>query len=139
MKAAITTLALLLLAFCAVAADAPESDDQKNIQGTWILLSASEDGQVITDIFDTAVFDGDQLRLSDKSGKEKKGAFKLDPAKMPKALLFPARNPPNVIPVHWAYELNGDILKLVNTAPNKPPTGMTDRHQLLVILKRKKE
>jgi uncharacterized protein (TIGR03067 family) len=140
MKKAIAIFALLFFTFCGIAADAPAPDDQKDILGTWIVESASLDGRVIapTDIFDTAEFAGDQLRLSDKKGKEKKGTFKLDTTKNPKVMLFPAEHAPNVLPVHWAYELNGDTLKLVNSAPNRPPTEMSDKGQLFVILKRKK-
>jgi uncharacterized protein (TIGR03067 family) len=137
MKRLLITLILLWQTFSGTAADAPASEDQKNIQGTWLVESASEDGRAVKDIFDTVVFAGDQLTLSDKTGKEKKDAFRLDPGASPKVLHFPAQHPSNVLPVHWAYELNGDTLKLVNTAPNHPPTEISDKRQLLIVLKRK--
>jgi hypothetical protein len=53
-------------------------------------------------------------------------------------LLFPLPQAPNVIPAHFAYELSGDRLKIVNAAPNRKPTAINDQRQLLYILKRQK-
>lgn len=139
MQKTIATLALFLLTFCGLAAEAPSANDEINLQGTWIVVSASEDGRLLTDgVFDQIVISGDQLTMSDKTGKQKKGFFRLDPTQTPKALIFPADNPPNVIPAHFAYELDGDSLKIVNSAPNRKPAEINDKGQLLVTLKRKK-
>ena len=133
----VAALALFLLPLCGIAAEAPASDDQEKIQGTWIVEVSSEDGEVQKEGPDQMVFAGDRLTMSDKQGKEKKGTFKLDPTKSPKVLIFPADVAPNVIPANFAYELKGDVLKIVNSAPRRKPTEISDKGQLLYVLKRK--
>jgi len=138
MKSAIITLALPLIALCGIGADSPKADDQKNMQGTWAVVSATQDGKAV-EFGDEAVFAGDQLKFRGKDGREQKGTFKLDPTKKPKEFIFkPVDLPPNASPGQMAYELSGDTLKLVTSSPDKRPTEISDKGQILITLNRKK-
>jgi uncharacterized protein (TIGR03067 family) len=133
-------LAFTLITACGIAADTPKHDDQKAIQGTWTVETATNSGQPVADINGELIFDGDKFTIRDKAGTERKSTFKLEPGSKPKAMLVkPENNPPNSSPGHYAYELNGDSLKLAISPPDKKPTEISDKGQILITLKRKKD
>jgi uncharacterized protein (TIGR03067 family) len=138
MKIFIITFILSLITFSGVYAESSAADDQKNLQGTWIVQSATEDGRPFN-FADEVVFDGDKFTIRGKIAKEEKNSFQLDASKKPKRLIaIPLQHAPNSAPGQVAYELDGDRLKLVLGPPDKSPTEISDKQQKLIILKRSK-
>lgn len=116
------------------------SDDLKQLAGTWIVMSATLDGKAVDDMKDLQiVIAKDKLTTKSKDGKEKQFGFKVDSSQKPKTIdLAIVEKVPDEDPGLVIYDINGDELKLVNGPPDKRPTEFTDNGQVLVVLKRKK-
>jgi uncharacterized protein (TIGR03067 family) len=138
MKTSLITLVLVCASLCAIAADAPKSTDQENIQGVWLAQSESQNGikKNVSYLYD---FRGDKLTFRDETGKEMKYSFKLDTTGNLKLIIIqPEETLTNSTPVSVAYELDGDSLKIVVAPPGLRPTEISDKNsQELIICKRK--
>jgi uncharacterized protein (TIGR03067 family) len=137
------TLSLILLVVvcalsCSGARDAVKSTDQANIQGVWLAQSESQNG-IKKDVTYQYVFKGDKVTFTDETGKEMKYSFKLDIISNLKLIIIqPVDMVTDTTPVSVAYELKGDLLKIVVAPPNMRPTEISDRNdQELIICKRK--
>jgi uncharacterized protein (TIGR03067 family) len=136
------SLVALVVGFL-LGADSPVEDaakEAKKLEGTWTAVSATKDGKELGKEKDKeAVFSGDKLTLKG-GGKEEKFTYKLDPSQKPKTIDFKSAGdaPKNSAPGKGIYELNGGTLKLCIGPPNRRPTEMSDKGQVLFILKRKK-
>jgi uncharacterized protein (TIGR03067 family) len=121
-----------------IRADTP-SDDAKKLEGTWVVTFASFNGKPADNIESLQfTFAGDKLAV--QTGKDEgKYTYKVDPAKNPKTMDWAlVEKAPNTEPVMLIYALDRDVLILVLSGPDNRPTEFTDRHQTLIILKRKK-
>lgn len=138
MKPIIIALALACASLRSIAADAPKSTDQANIQGVWLAETESQNGHK-KNVTYQYVFEGDKITFRDETGKEIKYLFKLDTAgKLKLLVLQPADSLTNSTPVSVAYELEGDSLKIVVAAPGSRPTEISDKNnQELIVCKRK--
>jgi uncharacterized protein (TIGR03067 family) len=84
-------------------------------------------------------FSGDKVTFRDENGKEMKYLFRLETTDNLKLLTIqPADTPTNSTPVSVAYELDGDLLKIVIAPAGLRPTEISDKNnQELIICKRK--
>jgi uncharacterized protein (TIGR03067 family) len=140
MKTSFLTLALVCIALFSLAADIPKTNDQQNLQGEWIAESATANGVKVEDAAGFQyIFREDKLTISNMIGKEVKYSFKIDASSKPKLLVLqPLQALTNATMCSAAYELNGAILKVVIGNPGTRPTEMSDKDQILTVLKRKK-
>lgn len=140
MKAALVALSLSLLGLCYFLWKPAPDDDLKRLQGIWIIESATRDGAVVKDIDDEVHFVGNQLTVSTKEGKPMQiSSFTLDPTPKPKRLVLVSYNQETpIFQGNCAYELSGDHLMLTLSPPEKRPTEISDKGQVLMTLKRKK-
>lgn len=138
MKTSLFILVLVCALSCGVGGDAAKSTDQANIQGVWLAQSESQNGikKDVTYIYD---FKGEKITFTDETGKEMKYSFKLDTSGSLKLITIqPADTLTNSKPVSVAYELDGDLLKIVVAPPGLRPTEISDKNnQELIICKRK--
>ena len=73
------------------------------------------------------------------AANEERFTFRLDPAAKPKTIDFvPEESKPNTAAGKGAYELDGDTLRLCISPPDWYPTEVSDKGQVLFILKRRK-
>jgi uncharacterized protein (TIGR03067 family) len=116
--------------------------DTANLQGTWVVVSASAGGKPEDEI------KGDKLTFKDNTitvktkNKEERGTFKLDPAKKPAEIDITEEGKDKPMP--GIYVLEGDTLKLciVPTAGMKRPTEFASKEgteQMVIELKREKK
>ena len=140
MKTSFLTLALACISLFSLAADIPKTNDQQNLQGEWIAESATANGVKVEDAAGFHyIFSGDRLTIRDTTGKEVKYSFKIDASSKPNLLVLqPQQALTNATMCSAAYELNGAILKVVIGNPGTRPTEMSDKDQILTVLKRKK-
>jgi uncharacterized protein (TIGR03067 family) len=137
MKLGFASTLLVLAALCGHAEEAPDLEDQKNLQGTWVIESATFNGKPEPGVRGEMIFAGNECTTREGDGKEQKGTFKLDPAKKPKRLVFTPAPPAPKDVGNMAYELKGDELRLAMSPPDKEPVDLSDKGQLLIVLKRK--
>jgi uncharacterized protein (TIGR03067 family) len=111
----------------------------KQLEGTWLVVSATMDGKDLPDARGGAVvFAGAQLTFKDKAGKEEKYTYRLDLSRKPRMIDFtPEKAKANVAPGRGIYELRGDTLRLCVGPPNRRPTEFSDTKRVLWTLKRK--
>jgi uncharacterized protein (TIGR03067 family) len=140
MKTPFLVLALACISSFSLAADIPKTNDQQNLQGEWIVEFATANGFKAEDGPGWHyVFSGDKLTIRDTTGKEMKYSFKIDASGKPNLLiLHPEQTLTNTTMGSAAYELNGSTLRIVIGCPATRPTEMSDKDQILAVLKRKK-
>jgi uncharacterized protein (TIGR03067 family) len=101
-------------------------DDQKKLQGKWILTSAVINGNEVPkdQVKGELVFKGDKYSYTSGDGQKGEGTFKIDPSKKPRTMdAVPADGPVKGQTVEEIYEVDGDTLKLCLVAPGgKRPT-----------------
>jgi uncharacterized protein (TIGR03067 family) len=136
--------AVLAVAACLlVAADDPKAESDR-LQGTWVLVSAEEDGQEVPREAIEAgssriTFKGsDYIDSSRASGDEviQRGTFRLDASRRPKELdLVPDRG----AAFHMIYNLDGDTLKIATSLDGKArPKDFKSTNTAVCIYKRAK-
>ncbi len=111
--------------------------EMKKLHGTWRVVSATMRG-VATDAFAGVeiVFAGDQNLWSMKD-KVTHGFFAVNPSARPKTIeMFPAKMPSGATGPMWAYELDGDTLRLCLGSEHSPPRAIRDDGHLLLTLRR---
>jgi uncharacterized protein (TIGR03067 family) len=101
-------------------------NDQKKLQGKWIVTSGVIDGNKLPkdQVKGDLVFDKDKYAYT--TGDEKGGGtFKLDPSKKPKHMdSVPSDGPVQGQTVEEIYEIDGDNLKICIALPGTPrPTA----------------
>ena len=138
MKTCLIILVLVCALSCDIARDAAKSTDQANIQGAWLAQTESING-IKKNVTYLYVFKGDKVTFTDETGKEITYSFKLDTTGNLKFIIIqPAETLINSTPVSVAYELDGDLLKIVVAPPGLRPTEISDKNnQELIICKRK--
>jgi uncharacterized protein (TIGR03067 family) len=125
--------------------DKPNKDGE-TIQGTWVAVSAEVDGkeapaEAIKDF--TLVITADKLIFNPK-GENRQTSYKLDPAKMPKAIdLTPLDGPAKGKAMKSIYRLDGDRLTLClqnsdGDAPTEFATKANSGLRLLVLKRQAK-
>jgi RNA polymerase sigma-70 factor (ECF subfamily) len=127
----------------AVSADEqPKSDKEKKpksdkelIQGTWIPVSAEQNGKKIPkEGVDLFTFTGDKVAMHSPGGERREGTYTIDPEKKPKELdLTFGKNT-----IMGIYELKGNTLKYVGMERGRP-SDLDSTGATLVIFERKKE
>jgi len=139
MKNSLIVLVLVCALSCGVTGDAIKSTDQANIQGVWLAQSESQNG-VTKNVTYQYVFSKDTVTFTDETGEEIKYIFKLDTTSNLRLMIIqPMETIANSTPVSVAYELGGDLLKIVVAPPGLTPTEISDKNnQELIICKRKK-
>jgi uncharacterized protein (TIGR03067 family) len=138
MKTSLIILVIVCALSCGVGGDAAKSNDQANLQGTWLAQSESQNG-IKKNVSFLYIFNGDTFTFIDETGKVMKYSFKLDTTSNPKLIIIqPEETLTNSTPVSVAYELDGDSLKIVVAPPGLRPTEISDKNdQELIICKRK--
>lgn len=138
MKNSLITLAVVCASLCGCDGDAPKFSDQANLQGVWLAQTESQNGRKWTVTYQY-IISGDKFTFKDETGKEMKYSFKLDTASNLKLITIrPEETVTNSTPVSVAYELDGDLLKIVVAPPGSRPTEISDKNnQELIICKRK--
>lgn len=130
--------ALLLLGLLVTA----EAKDAKDIEGTWIVVSAIADGKENEEIKnDKLIFKDGKLTIKGEK-KEEQATYKLDPAAKPKNLDVTPEGKDEIVAA--IYKLDGDklIVCAVPVPGGKRPTEFSGKEgsgQLLVELKREKK
>jgi uncharacterized protein (TIGR03067 family) len=133
---------VLVLAAGFLAAPVPNDKpkDEQAIQGTWVVVSAENNGKPADDI------KGEKLILKDgkvtmtTKNKEEKGTYKIDPTKKPKTIDLTEEG--KTEPSPGIYALEGDTLKLcVSSKPSERPTEFSGKpkNHMLIVLKRQKK
>jgi uncharacterized protein (TIGR03067 family) len=138
LKPSLIVLGIVCALSCGVGGDPAKSDDQANLQGTWLAQSESQNG-IKKNVAFQYIFKGDTITFIDETGKEMKYVFRLDTTGSPKLLnIQSADTPPNSTPVSVAYELHGDSLTIVVAPPGLRPTEISDKNnQELISCKRR--
>lgn len=138
MKTSLIAWVLVCASLRGVAADATEFSDQSNIQGIWLAQTESQNGHK-RDVTYQYVFEGDKVTFIDETGKEMKYSFKLETDSHLKLItILPVELLADSAPVSVAYELDGDLLKIVVASPGLRPTEISDKNdQELIVCKRK--
>ena len=125
-------------AVVAVATAQPGADEAKKLDGTWVVESTSRDKELAMPWKGGQfVFAGDMVTLKLPYMKGETFTFKVDPAKMPKAMDFAPPKKSKQAHRPMIYELDGDSLKLC-IGGDKRPAKLTDKDGFVVLLKRKK-
>ena len=139
-------LGVLLLAgaVLAVAADDKKEDaakaELKKLEGTWLLVSAEENGQKAPDngVKIKAVVKGDKLTIY--FGDQKlEGTISVDPSKKPKEIdTVTTADKKKSLAI---YELNGDTLKICGGKGERPKEFKADKGSncALYVYKREKK
>jgi uncharacterized protein (TIGR03067 family) len=122
--------AMLLVVAVSIAADDPAvNTDQKDLQGTWKVTSAEQNGDALDRIVDnTLAIDGEKFTIKTKTS-DLKGTFELHTGIMPKGMDF-KHDEGAVKGETWYanYSLDGDELKICYKDPNPDklrPGGFT--------------
>lgn len=117
-------------------------DEQKKLEGTWVVELASLDGKrpEPTEKEQAAeyVFTADKVTVKMKGGDIVRVSYRIDPTKSPKTmdLVFAKEAKPDSTRDLFIYQLDGDTLKLCTSF--KRPAAFSDKGQSLFVLKRKK-
>jgi uncharacterized protein (TIGR03067 family) len=144
------SLGLLMLAIISglVLADAKPSAEAEKLLGAWDIVSTEIKGKTYPapEISSgTIVFAKDnRLILKDKSQKDKKGTYQIDPSKDPKELdltkFKEGSKEGNKMPT--IYEIDGDKLRIAfppEGDKGKRPTIFDSNKALIITLKRQKK
>lgn len=128
---------LLTTLLAARAAD--ESDDLKQLAGTWLPKEANlGDNKIDQMALDTiqVVFEGDKYTIK-VGDKEEKGSFVLDPKKIPKTMdVFPTSGDNNGKTFLAVYELAGDKLTICYSfTPTVRPENFEPASNTLLLIK----
>ncbi len=137
-----------------LAADAPDDlvkKDREQLQGTWQIVSAEEDGKQNKQVSGFFIFKDDKLTISTTNDKKSiDSQYRLDPSKKPKEIDFTTYTMPNgKKKVNQAiYELTDEALRLcvgvykfdgnVVIEPTRPDK-FDSSVGLLITLKREKK
>src|SRR5262249_39110051 len=106
--------------------------ERKRLQGTWIVVSAEEDGKSDDSLRGIKfTFTGDKVTLERKGKKSDAVAFKLNPTTNPKQIDFEEREPPTL----GIYEVKGDEMRLCYG--RERPTGFKSAAALLALKREK--
>ena len=98
LKASLIILALVCALSCSVGGNPAKSNDQANLQGTWLAQSESQNG-IKKNVSFLYIFKGDTITFIDETGKEMKYSFKLDSIGNPKLItILPVDTPTNSTP-----------------------------------------
>ena len=138
LKTCLILLLLISAISCGVTSDPAKSNDQVNIQGTWLAQTESQNGAK-KNVSYQYIIGKDSLSFIDETGKEMRYTFNLDTTGNPKLLIIRAVDTlTNATPVGVAYVLNGDSLTIVVAPSGLRPTEISDKNdQELIICKRK--
>jgi uncharacterized protein (TIGR03067 family) len=138
MKSFFYMFALVCIMSCGGNRDVAKSDDQENIQGTWLAQTESVNG-VKKDVVYVYVFSQDKLTFRDENGKEVTYSYKLDITHNPKLIILQSGEAlANSASVSVAYDLVGDSLRIVVAPEGLVPTEISDKNnQELIVCKRK--
>lgn len=133
-------LAVLIVAVPAFGTEPIAPDDLKQLQGTWTVESAAEDGKPIPPLIGALfIFDGDKLTIQMSNGKALPALVKLQPPTSLKRIsIEPHPAKPGCTSQNNAYELTGDTFTLVQATPPKLPADLSDEGQQRLVLKRKR-
>src|SRR5439155_5638567 len=84
----LVALATGLLAAASPKGDPTKATDKDRLQGTWVVVSAEDDGKPTNDPVGSRLeFSGETVVAKHKDGKNaQKATFKLDPGKKPKEM-----------------------------------------------------
>src|SRR5438309_6484333 len=128
MRPTVNAMCVLLLAVFAspaiddTAADASKKDLEQ-MQGDWVAVAYTVDGNVLPDDDVQAFFrtiKGNEYTVSRYRKMAGKGTIKLDATKSPKTIdAFPANAKPGAKPLAGIYSIEGDRLKMCFAAPGK--------------------
>jgi uncharacterized protein (TIGR03067 family) len=134
----VLAMACLLMGSNSALDDDPGTD-LKNLQGTWKIVRAEQEGNDVKGQlgYDEFLIEGNSSQVRIK-GEVRKGRFQIDPSKTPKQITVA---PPGGGEVLGIYELNGDTWKiLVPKVGDGRPTSFKDAGLLLEYerVKRKK-
>lgn len=137
-----------LLAFSLVAAGSSQESkgksDQEQIQGTWKVVEAEQDGmkppQQFLDNF-KVTFKGDKAVPEGVQGSE--ATFKLDSDKKPRQIQITPNEGGGSRVMKGIYQIDGDTLKLCfrrgeNAEPPTEFSGAAGTGNMLMVLKRQK-
>lgn len=137
-------LVLAVVAGLLVAADkGADKDGAKAIQGTWLIVSVTEDGKPNEKSKDRKVVFEEKKMIVDTPGGQREGTFTVDPKK--KTLdISPSEGPDKGKTFKGIYELKGGQLKICFS---RRPDGARPQEfkseqgsgQILVVLKRDKK
>jgi uncharacterized protein (TIGR03067 family) len=139
-------LVLALVAGLLVAADKADKGGGKQgpkaIQGTWLIVSATEDGKTNDKAKDRkVVFEGKTMTV-DTPGGQHKGTFTVDPKKMTFDI-SPSDGPQKGKIFKGIYELKGGQLKLCLARPDsdRPKEFKSEQGsgRILAVLKREEK
>lgn len=131
--------ALLVLSLV-LAADATK--DATNIEGTWIVVSASKDGKENDEIKGEKItFKGGKVTVSKKK-KNEEGTYKIDPSQNPKTIDVTGEGKDGTH--RGIYKLDGDKLTLCiadEASEGRPKdfTAKEDDGKMVIELKREKK
>jgi uncharacterized protein (TIGR03067 family) len=132
-------------AVLAVAADDPK-DEMKKMEGTWLVVSAENDGEKLPDDvikMMKSIVKGDKVSiyLGDKVVGE--ATFTVDPSKKPKTMDSVSTMGPDKGKKSLAiYEFDGDTMKICFTEGDERPKEITAKKGskcFLVVYKREKK
>lgn len=136
-----------LAVVASVAAEEAAKKDFEQLQGTWIVTGAEQDGKPLDRLQGGKLVVKDQnFHIKTASGTEMKGDLQLEPAKKPKHIDW-LHQEGLLREKTWQgiYELDGDDLKLcyaeADSGKDRPGEFKTeaDSKRLLIVLKREKK
>jgi uncharacterized protein (TIGR03067 family) len=139
---------LVVVAGLLVAADAKEDaakEDLKKLEGTWVILSAEENGKqvpegVIKDLDLRITITSNKVMLRLPQKKTEEATLTIDSTKKPKQIDLKSGD----VEIRGIYSLDGDMLKMcaVKEQSKDRPTDFTtkddDGHGLFVLKREKK-
>ncbi len=99
----------------------------KKLEGTWLLVSAEEDGNKVADdaVKAKVVISGDRMTVNVGRKSEAEFPITLDPSKKPKTMdIAPADRNNKALVI---YELDGDTLRICSGLKGQRPTEFTGK------------
>ena len=131
--------ALLTLCLIVTAPDAPKGKDAAAIEGTWVVMSATQDGKEVSDFKGGKLnFKDGKLTMDFKDTREKHAIYKLDPSAKPKALDLIHEGKAKGL---FIYEFDDDklILCFADEGTRRPKDFTAKKGDGHVLLKLKRE